>query len=897
LSDKNKENDRLRELEIESILEETHYLADQEKMEKTAQKYRAKPKMDEIFSNADKKPRLQNDSPLDMDKLDAEVVADTGNTIVGEKTAATIQASLIMDGNDEEVKTPEQAVAEAEKKAEQAKKLAAQKAAEELAAKAFEEDNKIVTLKPEYSEYGDDVEISSEVLGEVEQFNEEKSHIKTIHTIDIDLQDEEYNKEEQAVKDEEKGRFEELFKVNNSPNGNPPKKVVSKVPIYKPDDKINLLNVKAGKFSEVLAGEYEEYIKSKNPSVIAHVIRPEPKNEEEPEEKEEDNRSAQEKIMSAVVGFFSKDESDDDDTPKEQAKTVEDYTGEEDEKSILFELNHNIKKLFSRSLLTGAIALVSIILTVVTRLFPDAICSAVSFAPAAYAVLNLILLGFSIFVNRVSVISGLTPLVRFKGNSDTAVAVGSVTAMIQVIVSFFCLGDLSSFNINYYCVIILLAFFANNCGKLFMVLRVKDNFRFASSKGQKYAAKIYNNETVANQMMSGTASDRNIIAYQHKTNFPANFLKISYAPDPSEDLSSKLAPITTIAAFLIAIMYGFAKASFAGAVNVLALITAVAVPVATLVAVNLPVRKLCKTLLSFGSMLSGYPSIKQFCDSTAIMIDATELFPADSIELDGIKTFEDYNIDESLLCGIAILKEAGNPIANAFDSVVAETKEKLPEVESVLYEDEMGLVGWINSERILVGSRRLMEKYNVETPRMEYEEKYTAQGKQVTYLARAGRLAAMFVTRYHADAELKAELQRAETNGISFLIRTTDYNITNDLVAQKYNLFYRSIKVLPTGLGNVLKEAKGTVEQSSRSYLITNGKVSSLARAVSGSVKIKHNISLAIVIQLITIVLGILVAATLSLYAGVGVMGTLEVLIYSLFWSLATIIAPSLQKP
>ena len=209
----------------------------------------------------------------------------------------------------------------------------------------------------------------------------------------------------------------------------------------------------------------------------------------------------------------------------------------------------------------------------------------------------------------------------------------------------------------------------------------------------------------------------------------------------------------------------------------------------------------------------------------------------------------------------------------------------------------MGLVGWINSERILVGSRQLMEKYSVETPNPEYEENYTSKGKQVTYLSRAGRLVAMFVTRYHADPELKTEMQRAETNGISFLIRTTDYNITNDLVASLYNLFYRSIKVLPTGLGSVLKEAQSTNEETSRSYLITHGKVSSLSRAVSGSVRIKHNISLAIVIQLISIVLGILIAATLALYAGVGVMGSVEVLIYCLFWAIAAVVAPAIQKP
>ena len=882
------DKDRLKELEIESILEETHYLADQERMEQTAQKYRAKPKIEEIFSNADKKPRLKNTNPLD------ESEPDTSNSRVGDKTAATMQAELIMDGNDDDLVTPEQLKAEAEKKAaEKAEK--AKREYEEAKKKAAEEENKIVTLTPEYDE---NTEFSGEVLGEVDQFRDE-AEIKSYHTIDIDIP-EDKPKEKTETKEKKEASQTPVHQFPNTEK--PPRKVVAKVPVYRPDEPRNILNVKAGRFSEVVANEYEEYVRSKNPSVIAHVLRPEPTIVDEEiaptEEKHKDNRPIGEKVISALVGIFSKDESDDNDTVKEEnSKPVEDYTGEEDEKSILYELNHNIRKLFMRSLLSGIIAAVVVVLTIVTRIFPNAICSAVPFAPAAYAILLFILMAASLVLNRVAMLSGLSPLVHIKGNSDTAVAVAGAAGMVQIIVSFFCLGDLNGFHVNYYTVIPMLAFFANNVGKLYMVLRVKDNFKFVSSKGQKYASKIYNNESVAMQMMSGTAADRPIIAYQHKTEFPSNFLKISYAPDPSEDLASKLAPITTIASIIIAVMYGVVKLSFADALNAFALITAVSVPVATLLSVNAPVRKLCKTLLSYGSMLSGYPSVKQFCDSTAIMIDANELFPAESISLEGIKTFEDYGIDESLLCGIAILKEAQNPIANAFDSVVAETEETLPEVESVLYEDEIGLVGWIKSERILVGSRTLMEKYSVEVPNMEYEEKYTSQGRQVTYLSRAGRLVAMFVTRYTPDAQLKAEMQRAETNGISFLIRTTDYNVTNDLVAKLYDLFYRSIKVLPTGLGNVLREAEDTVEETSRSYLITNGKAASLARAVTGCVKIKHNISLSIIIQLIAVIFGLLVASTLSLYAGVQVMGSLEVLIYALFWGAAAVFAPAVQKP
>ncbi|MEE1061024.1 MAG: hypothetical protein UH080_04250 [Ruminococcus sp.] len=876
------EEQKQRDLEIESILKETHYLTDQEEMEKTAQKYRVKPKMAEIFSNASKQPRLENSNPLDVDK---EIY---DNTIEGEKTAATMQASLILDGSDDEkVLTPQQADAQL---------LAEKQKQEEEQKQENEEEDEIITLTPEYSE---ETTFSNEVLDDVEQFSEQESKIESIHGIDIEIGDgePEQKPEEKAQAENAAGRSDEILILKQPAESKPVRKVVSKVPVYRTYSDENVINVKAGKFSEVVAEEYEQYIRSKNPSVITHVIKPEEKDVyEKVEEETKDNRPTSEKIISSLVGFFSNDQSDDNDTPVEETKIVDDYKGEDDEKSIMQEINHNIKKLFGRSVLSGGIALFTIIICVLVRIFPEQICQAVPFAPAAYAVLNLLIIGFSIFVNRVSVLTGLTPLVNFRGNSDTAVAIASVAAVVQAVVSFFCLGDIKQFDINYYTVVVLVAFFANNLGKLFMVLRVKANFRFVSADGQRYAAKIYNNEAVAIQMMSGTAVERPIIAYQHRTGFPSNFLKISYAPDPSEDLSSKMAPVTVLVSFMISVIYGIAFGSLSGAVNSFALLTAVCVPVVTLLAVNIPMYNLSKKLLSSGAMLSGYPSIKQFCDSTALMIDSNELFPADCVFLDGIKTFEDYNVDESLMCGIAILNEAQHPIAKVFDSVVAGTSGKLPEVESVLYEEEMGLVGWINGERILVGNRELMSKYMVETPSIEYEENYINDGKQVTYVARAGRLIAMFVTHYIADSLLVPELHRAEANGISILVRTSDCNITGDMICNLYKIFYRSVKVLPTGLGTVLKESQSVFEETSRAYLITTGKIASLARAVSGSVQIKRNISLSIVLQLVAVVMGILLSSTLSLYAGVGVMGTLEVLIYSVFWGAATLIAPIVHK-
>ena len=78
---------------------------------------------------------------------------------------------------------------------------------------------------------------------------------------------------------------------------------------------------------------------------------------------------------------------------------------------------------------------------------------------------------------------------------------------------------------------------------------------------------------------------------------------------------------------------------------------------------------------------------------------------------------------------------------------------------------------------------------------------------------------------------------------------------------------------------------------------MTGVQTCALPISVTGCVKIKHNISLSIIIQLIAVIFGLLVASTLSLYAGVQVMGSLEVLIYALFWGAAAVFAPAVQKP
>ncbi len=836
---------------IDSIIEETRLLSEQEKMEKEAAKFSGGPKMEEIYSNKSKEIRLTNQSPLDTP-------------------------------DDDDMPVPQE-IKEAVKA--EAKDTAAE-----------EEPDTLVTLTPEYDE---GTTISDEVIENVDSFNVRSINMKDVDGIDIDLDEPEEKASAETSEETKKEDSEEFDSMSNFERlfGKPKpvgavQTVVSRVPVYQHESKVDKVHVRAGKFSAVVETEYKKYITSPNP-VISQNIKPEPEKTQE----EETEKPSAVKIASGfagkIVGFFSSHEDEEPDDFRDKTIQIEDYRSQHDAKSIVHEVNSNIRKMFVNSLFTGGLFLVSLILTILGRVLTHSTASAIVFS-----VVNILLLFASCWICRVTLINGLTPLKKFKGNSDTGVAVAASAGLLQSLVALFTPGSFFGGNQYLYTVIVILALLLNCAGKLFMVLRVKDNFMFVSSKATaSYAAKIYTNEEIAQQLVSGTAYGKPIIAYQHETDFPSDFLRLSYSPDPSEDMASKLAPVTILCSLFVAVLYGIFSGDVLGCFSALAVMACVSAPVCDLLAVNLPLRRLCKDTLLKNAMISGYPAVRQFCDTKAVICKAKDLYPEDSITLNGVKAFSDYRVEEGMLAAAAVLKEANNPMACVFNRMIEESNGKLPKVESVMYEEHLGLVGWISGERILIGNRSMLDKYAITPPSEEFEEKQKKEGRLVTYLVRSNELLAMFVTTYDTTLRIAEQLQRAEANGVSLLVHTTDCNVTGEKIAADFGIYYRSIKVLPTGLGNVCQEITSAKEDSSRAYLSTRGSFLSLIRAISGCIRLKSNISLSVVIQLIGIILGVLIMSSLVLFAGVGALKNLEILLFVVFWAAAALIAPSIQKP
>lgn len=520
-----------------------------------------------------------------------------------------------------------------------------------------------------------------------------------------------------------------------------------------------------------------------------------------------------------------------------------------------------------------------------------------SSGPMPYLISNLLFLLLAAAFNLKSIFHGFRGLFRLRANPDSGIAVASAAAVIQSVAAFFFQDSIMSGKLHLYSSLAAAALLFNVLGKAVMLRRVSRNFQFVASPEQKYAVETLAENGDAAKIAADYVDGAPVVAYQHRTEFPEAFIRLSYLPDPGNSVSQMIAPVGFLASLILfaasLLMFG----SFSEAITAFTVSACICVPVANLLCVNLPLNRLSSIAAKWGGMISGYAAIEEFSEANAVMVDADDLFPKGTVELNNIKTFGTPHIDEAILDAAALVGAVGGPLGDVFEQVIKAKKSLIPKIEKVFYEDGLGVSGWSRGKRVLLGSRELLANHGVELPPREIETRYLQAGKQVTYLATGGVAAAMFVLTYHADTRRAAEMVRMERNGIAVMIRTCDHNITPGLVAACFEVDGRMIRILPASLAETCRETMDAVTPRSPAVMLTKGRPMTMMRLLAASVRQKSNVTISVLLQIIAVILGFVLVAFMTCYSGLYQLRTLSLLLYELFWVAAIAVIPLLRKP
>lgn len=635
--------------------------------------------------------------------------------------------------------------------------------------------------------------------------------------------------------------------------------------------------------------EPEEELPAEQPIPFPENAASEPEPEEEPAKPVKKRRFN-------IFGNEEEDNDTGDSLPGEQEE-LDDYITPDDAASVMNELRSTMRNLLLRLAVTGislALLLIFGLLRDLSGFLPPEISLWLN--TQTYLIVNLVFLLTAGAFCIVPIANGLKALMTFQANSDSAVAVATVAAAAQNIALLFSTRDVQTGNYHVYSVLIVLALFFNTYGKTMMAKRIIRNFRFVSAPDQKQAVLLFEDHNTALQMTDGCVIDAPVVAYQTKTKFLKNFLRLSYEPDPSEQASQTMAPIGFILSLILCIASVILYKDVFSALTAFAAASCICVPFVNMLSANLPVNRVCRVASRCGAMAVGYSAIENFSGVNAVMVDAKDLFPKGTVVLNAIKTFGGQRIDDAIVDATALMCSVGGPLSDVFEQII-KSRDMLPKIDNPVFEDDKGVTGWVSGRRILVGSRRLMEAHSIQPPSRDYEEKYIHTGRKIIYLASGGDLVAMFVVSYNSDRRRAMELRRMEDNGISLIIRTCDPNITPRMLGECFGLDEHSIRVLPERLGSVYTELTSEPQERSPAMLATKGRPAAMMRMLTACVRQRSNISIAVALQNVAVILGFLLVAFLTCYSGLGQLSITALLIYELFWSAAILLVPKLRKP
>ncbi len=573
------------------------------------------------------------------------------------------------------------------------------------------------------------------------------------------------------------------------------------------------------------------------------------------------------------------------------------YRRPEDEREVYAEILSTRSRLLLRIVLLTVFGGAALVLTVFQEFFPQLLPSVLQKAeqPLFYLIIQFVLQASCLLTCCSMIGEGLAAAVKLHANKDSLSALAALAGLVQTVVCFFQVGSVNDAAVHLYTPVIAVILLCNCGAKLMMVNRMILNFRVVTSPYEKYTTVLIEDEDAALELTRGSVTDVPMVAVQRKTGFVSDFVSYSTDEDASDSYARFLTPIGFGFAVLLGIATGVMSGNLSAAFTTASAVTCVFAPFSYLYMVQMPMSRAVKKYSRTGGVILSSGELEDFSYTNAAVVTAHDLFPGNAVKLYGIKTFAGQRIDEALMDAASVIQESGSVLMNVFAQITGGDEKLLRPVDSLVYEDGMGISAWVDNKRVLIGSRDLMINHGISVPSRDYEERYLNEGHDLIYLSTSGELTAVFLVRFFAAPEVSEAIRRLRNNGIHLVIKSVDAVITRQKMAEVFDEDQSCFKILPSRL-HAVYDRYSSEREKGRSSVLSNGTFRAFTGSLIGAKRLRMSILLGSVIQFAAVFLGLALLVVLTLISGMSEMKVLSLFLYHTIWLAATWLLPRLKS-
>lgn len=565
-----------------------------------------------------------------------------------------------------------------------------------------------------------------------------------------------------------------------------------------------------------------------------------------------DKKRAEKKKKFVLLGGLGDDEPQEDenlpeekeDEPEEQPKKKRKHSEKaplEYEKPEQRGRVYNSLKNAASQFKTSVIGLcvlegVSLLLLLIPKILEWAAIDAPAFdrGGAGLAAANIVLLLASFYLAFPNILSGVKALANGRVTGGAVGGLTFILALVQTILSFFNKSPEGASGM-FYCTAAIFALLMTAENSSRGTARVMQNFLFCTAKRKSglYGIRAIESEKDAFEVGRALKMGNPDILYSGRVEFPADFIKNSEANSPADSCIKRSLIISSAVSVLLAVISGIITKDIFQAFGVLTGAFCLTSPCAIELALMIPLYLENRKLNSEGGMIAGYDAALECSEAVAASVDSADLFDRAACEMHGMKDFHTVRIDDVLLYAVAIVLKSGGPLTDVFNRIIGGSTELLPPVRDMIYEDRLGLSATIYNQRVLLGNRNLLTHHNIEVPLKSEEDKVKRNGRKILYIAIDSQVAAMFVFNYAEDASLKDSINEMADNGFSLIVRTDDPNVTDELIAARFGIAQKDIKMTLSHGARIFSAYRDSVVDSAPAKVMHDGSARSYFKSIA----------------------------------------------------------------
>lgn len=679
------------------------------------------------------------------------------------------------------------------------------------------------------------------------------------------------------------------------------------------------------KIAEDNKQNYALFKEGEDPDEIAAAAKKEAEAAEEKaanDEKVEKIKTANElaqKRMRKISEFIL--ENPDSEKPEpDETKTVsyDDETEEaidlDDEDVIRDRLSRATKGLVSRLIILGVLFAATLFVAIVNlaNLNVGSLSGIINFRRSSenylYTELTIGILSFAACSSVIT--NGFSRLVKLRPDGDTLCAFAH-SASILALIPYLIYGEYIQRSYSHVYLMISLGLLCfNTISKLITVRTAKKNFAFTSGTDAKYFIERCGGDG-AEQLAKGAVSGIPVVSSMRKTEMLYDFIVSTYCEDASDRILGKTA-VASLAASIIGGVVAFfiedggavknlawetvAMNKLSWGVTVMTAILCLGAAFSCSMVVTVPLLSAAKKGKSNKFAVLGYGAVEQFSETNAVLLDAKTIIPQSAVKITNICGYNKprnsgegkVNVDEAIIYAASLAVKSDSVMADAFFNMLGYKQDMLKNVSGIVYENNLGVMGWIDRRRVLLGNRAHMKAHEISVPNVKKEMAANVHNDEVLYLAVGGDVCLLFFVEVTADKTSRENIENLSRHGVSLIVKTVDGMITSSLIADLFNIDEKTVKIIPYENHDIFNNHTQFTPRGSAA-LCCDGTLSSFTGALCSVKTLKSHITIGCITQIFGAALGVLLAFIFMFFSKYELFNEIYLLIYNLAWAALTI--------